>query len=347
MKSLVLTILLLSCVSIQAQRTALLGRQIEMKVVNVADLSSQPWPKGDFVLVTTEVDTTNLRVLKALDNNRILADKQALAVVYELNPEVTDLKHLPPGNLLKLPKIAGKGLPALIQKGELIELTMDPDLRHAISDTSINLKQFTPLDPKLTSDDATRGELNELITWYGQIGPRFMDRTDPPLSHETLVEISREGMILNKTLADASRQKSELSPEDREQIHAFHQDMGIVKDRFNETLAPDIPDAQNKFTIEVSIQPQDDLSRFKNLRVYYECHGLFLTEKPRQSVSETGQAGSDLAKIVSMPLEKKYLDFWLAPDGDPNQLLSSPVLVPANASSPYAITLILKTGAQR
>jgi hypothetical protein len=333
-------VFLLSCpILVHAQHAEIAGRSVEMMVVSKNDLSPQPWPSNPIELVTVPAIAGTSNVLRMIEDNGIMADSQALALVYDLNPGVSNLAALQAGRALKLPKIQGEGTHFLITSGNLIQLTVDPELRKDISQLSTSLQQFTPLDPKTTSDPSTGKELSQLIRWFGIIGSRFADRMDPPLTHETLVELKGEGQALNRILSQSTEQRRELTAAERGQAAAIDGDMKLIFKQFNESLSADIPNGADSFAVTVKITGGDS-STLERLRIYYECNGLFLTEKPFQSFREF----TDSSSGTTQSIQRKFYEFWVAPDGNPNDLWSAPVLVPADAASPVPVTLHLKGG---
>src|SRR5438552_1432653 len=119
----------------EIRRAELAGRLIEMSVVRAEDLSPQAWPQQQMVLKqisATVTRDTNVYIL--LQANGIAPDPGAFALVYDLNPGLKDVNALPPDTFLQLPSIAGgEGLKKLLQDRDLVELSVDPEIRQALN----------------------------------------------------------------------------------------------------------------------------------------------------------------------------------------------------------------------
>jgi hypothetical protein len=325
-----------------AQQANLAGRSVGMTLIKADDLSPLAWPATQIELKTVSATSTaDQNVYMMLQANGIAPDSQAFTVVYDLNPSVTDLDSLPPNSVLQLPVVTGgEQLKSLLRNGDLVRLTVDPEIRQQISQLAQSLQGFAPSVSQLSSDAQTQTELKDLIAWYGQVDKRFRRRTDPPLRHETLLEMRDEADVLEKILAKAHQQQRQLTDNEKGQINAIHDDMKIEIDQYGETLAGNTPKAQSSYSVTVNIKGADPKS-LENLRVYYTFNGLFrpLPAQPQipfYGFRNTGSGQSD-------NLLRKNYEIWAARDGDANHPVTPPYLlrIDDTAVSPLSVDLSL------
>ncbi len=330
----------------QTQQSEVAGRVVGMELIKADDLSPVPWPSTPIRLTTISRKSKRDRnVYLMLQANGIAPDSQAFTVVYDLNPTVSNLDSLAPNSVLTLPAVAGGAkVQALLKSGNLIQLTVDPQLRDQISQQADGLQSFQLSIDELTSNAVTQSELKDLFSWFQQIERRYRRRTDPPLRHDTLVEMQAEADLLHTILTSALQQQRPIADTEREQINAIHEDIKLEMIRYGQTLAGTTPSGQGFYTVTVNIKAVD-AKAVANLRVYYTYNGLFRALPALPPIPSYGftRLGSGQSENLLM----KNYQIWAARDGDANHPLTPPYLlrIDATSQSPLSVELSL-TGAR-
>jgi hypothetical protein len=319
-----------------------------MTVVKAEDLSPQAWPPQQIELkqvsATLTRDTNAYMLLQA---NGIAPDPGAFALVYDLNPALKDLNGLPPNTILQLPSIAGgEGLRELLQDRNLVELTVDPEIRHELNQHIEALQPLLPSIPQLTTDANAQSQIKSLIAWYQLIEKRFKRKTDPPLRQPTLVELRNEADLLNSILATALHQSRQLTGDEQRQVAAIYDDVKLEITQYGQVLEGDAPKGQAYYSVTVTIKGVDP-NLNKNLRVYYIYNGQFRTLPAQPPIASLGF--THLGSGQSEKLLMKNYWIWAAKDGDSNHPLTPPYPLRIESTSPTSLSveLSLVAGAQQ
>ena len=343
-----ISILLLgSALGQDVRQAQISGRQVELKLVKADDLSPVAWPKEQIELKPSSATTSaDKNVYIMLQANGIAPDSQAFAVVYDLNPSVSDLNSLTPNTSIQLPKaIGGAQLKSLLQSGDLVELTVDPDIWKQLNQSIEALQTFLPSINQLSSKPQARSELKSLLQWYADIERRFKRRTDPPLRQATLVQMLDEAKALQSILEGARQQQRQVTSDEQQQISAIYADLKVEMTHYGQTLADVAPKAQAYYVVTVNVKGGDP-SRIPDLRVYYTYNGLFRPLPAQPPVTSFGF--SRLGSGQSENLLPKNYQIWAAKDGDSNHPLTPPYLlrIDNTSASPLSVDLSL-TGSGR
>jgi hypothetical protein len=324
------------------------GRQVELKLVKADDLSPVVWPKEHIELkwssATTSADKNIYMLLQA---NGIAPDSQAFAIVYDLNPSVNDLNSLAPNTSIQLPVvIGGPQTKSLLQSGDLVELTVDPDIRKQLNQSIEGLQGFVPSINQLISQPQAQSQLKSLLQWYADIEKRFKRRTDPPLREATLLQMLNEAKALQSILEGARQQKIQVTIEQQQQISAIYDDLKVEMTQYGQTLAGIAPKAQAYYAVTVNIKG-GDTNRVADLRFYYTYNGLFRQLPAQPPVTSFGF--SHLGSGQSENLLRKNYQIWAAKDGDSNHPLTPPYLlrIDDTSTAPLSVDLSLSGGGRQ
>jgi hypothetical protein len=347
MKSTILLITFLVSLECPAQdsRTAeAAGRAVEMAVVKADDLSPAKWPAQGIdlkQLPTIVKDGTNLYML--LRANNIAPDSEAFALVYDMNPRLTDANNLVPGTSLILPAVTARSsLAEFLPDGELVELTLDPVIRSDLEERIDALQAILPAVDGLTTDIDLTNEIKGLITWFKQIEKRLKRRTAPPLRQASLIQLKDEAAMLDSILLEARQGHKDISATERSQIADLYEDVAVEMRRFDETLGGAAPLAEPIYEVTVNIKGAD-LSILDKLRVYYTYNGLF--RNPPSEPPITSYGFDELGSGKSKTLQMKSYRIWVAKDGDPNHPIGPPHLLRIEHTSPASISVGLSLNA--
>lgn len=343
MKMMTPILLLFFAHSATAQETRhgeLAGRPVEMAIVAAEDLSPRPWPQHAVELTQTAVTVTqSSNIYRLLQTNGVAPDPGAFALVYDLNPALRDVNRLRPDTVVQLPSIlSGNGLSKLLQDRNLVELTVDPELRHELNKRIEALQLLIPSISQLTEDANVQSQIINLIGWYQQIEKRFERKTDPPLRQPTLIELRDEADLLEAILGNALHQSRKLTTEEQTRVAAIHEDVKLEITQYGQVLANLAPMAQAFYSVTVNIKGLDP-KRLQSLRVYYTYNGLFRplpAEPPIMSLGFTN-LGSGTSKNLLM----KSYQIWAANDGDPNHPVTPPYSLRIESDSPKAFSVDL------
>jgi hypothetical protein len=331
-----------------AQQSQLAGRVIEMTLIKADDLSLLPWPSTPIQLkAVPATSSTDQNVYMMLQANGIAPDSQAFTVVYDLNPSITDLDSLAANTSLELPAVTGgEQIQALLKGGDLVRLTVDPDVRNQINQQAEGLQAFAASINILSSDPEAQTEIRSLLGWYEQVDKRFHRRTDPPLRRDTLLEMQTEADLLNKILTDASQNQRVLNDTEESQIKAIYADMKLEMVQYGQTLAGNTPKAQSFYSVTVNIKNSGRKS-VDDLRVYYTYNGLFRSLPAQPPIPSYGFKNLGSGKSENL-LMKNY-QIWAAKDGDANHPVTPPYLlqIDTTTTSPVNVDLSLTGVPQR
>lgn len=324
----------------ETQKGELAGRPVGMMAVKADELFPVPWPQGRIELKQTSATVTRgANVYMLLQLNGIAPDPGAFALVYDLNPTIRDVDALAPNTSLQLPIIASEEvLQKLLQGRDLVEITVDPEIRRQLNQQIEVLQSFLPVINGLATDPNAQAQLRNLIEWYQQIERRFKRKTDPPLRQATLLELLNEADLLSSILEDSLRQHKNLADNDQRQISAIDEDIRLEMTEYGQILAGAAPKAQNFYSVTVNIKGLGS-AHGESLRVYYTYNGLFRPLPAEPPVTSWGftQLGSGKSENLLM----KNYQIWAAKDGDSNNPVTHPYPLKIDQSTPTTLTIDL------
>ena len=114
--------------------------------------------------------------------------------------------------------------------------------------------------------------------------------------------------------------------EDRAQLAAIHQDVEREIRRFDDVLSAAVPDPDSTACCSVVVTIRGDPKVVDQLRVYYTLNGQFRNPPPGPIPGST--AFTELGSGKSVTLRAKNYKFWAAKEGDPDHLITQPVMAP-------------------
>jgi hypothetical protein len=334
-------------------------RHLELGLLQLSDRALTQWPDTEVRLITESVIAGSDRNLSgSLAENGIEPDVGAYSLFYELNPQVIKANDISPKTKLLLPKIVPDAkLRPLLESGKyLVVLFIDSDLRSAIADASVDLHGLNGRIRKLQvsrfssiqEQASVASQVQDLDQWYGNVVSTGLQRKGPPLNRETLEQLRDEAAALSSVITSFANSNVQLSVEDRRQIDAIHSDVEREIRRYDEVMSGTAPDPDLVACCTVVVAIRGDPKVVVQLRVYYTLYGLFRNPPPGPvpgSVAFT-ELGSDKSKTLRA---KNYM-FWAAREGDPNVLVTQPIMVPLEADSnqkPTKVDLVLMPGYEK
>ena len=321
------------------------GRSVQMLLVSSRDLAPIKGAHAGFKLSQAQkkIDPGS-NVLLQLRENGIAPDSEALTLVYDLNPVISDLNHVSPGQSITLPVVQGdKESRELLKKGYLIELIVDPEIRERLNGQIEGLQQLLPSISSITTDAVAQKRITDTIAWFDQIEKRYKRRTGPPLRHATLLQMQAESGQLDSILRAALERQTQLTTEQRNQTAAIFEDMKTEISNFDQTLADVVPSSQHFYSVTVTVKNAAN-SLPDTFRIYYTFNGLFrpLPANPPFPSFGFHELGSGKSESLLM----KNYQIWGAKDGDPNHPLTPAYLlrIDESSQSPLSIELSLLPG---
>lgn len=339
----ILTLFLMSYAAVpraQGQVMSLGGRSVTLTFVDPQDMSPVPWASGAVSLATvTGAVTGTDTVYSLLQSSGIMPDSEALTLVYDLNPGLSDVRTLSAGAAVLLPRITPpSALQEIKQKGYLARVNVDPEIRDRLN-VSIQALQAIQPSANQVSSPATQEKLAKIAEWYGQVARSYRRRTGPPLRRQTLLQLSNEAVALTTLLQSAQQAKRDLSGDDEAQVGAIYQDLERVMRAYGQTLGNEPPKAEGECTVTVNIQGNSP-KLLSQLRVYYTFNGLYReppVDPPVTSTPFTQLGSGQSARFVAAKIYK----IWAARDGHPGQPLSPPLRF-ENGCDANTVTLSLE-----
>jgi hypothetical protein len=166
----------------------------------------------------------------------------------------------------------------------------------------------------------SQDQLRSLAAWYAQIDKSYQRRTGPPLSQETLRQLSDEATALNTILGTAAQAKQPVSAEDAEQIAAIYDDLKKIMVSYGQSMGTASPKGEVSCDVVVRIKGGEP-SEGAAMRVYYTFNGIYRNPPSDPPVRSSGwtQLGSDHSEHL---LNNKNYTLWAARDGDPGHPLT-------------------------
>jgi hypothetical protein len=323
----------------------LAGRSVALHLVRADTLAAVPWPAEDVVLKQTPaVIGADQNIYLLLQANGVAPDSEAFALIYDLNPKIKDVGLLSSTTQVQLPAVVGgPQLQALFQSGVVTQLVVDPELRHDLSDSIARLKAFAPEVNGLGFPPESQQQIQSLIQWFGEIETRFKRRTDPPLSHTTLLQMRDEAMLLQSLLMQAKTSHEQIKPSGVAQLSAIYDDIMLEMRQYGQTLADATPKAESSYEVRVNIKGANE-NYVSGLRVYYIFNGLF--PPPPEQPPVTSLGFRNLGSGQSENLLQKNYRVWAAKDGDAIHPVTPPYLlrIDGAAASPLTVDLSLTSG---
>lgn len=320
--------------------TELGGRSLEMRVIKADDLAPVPWPAGpvELKIVPTKA-AGGVNIYMLLQSNGIAPDPEAFSLFYDLNPDLKSITDIASDATVQVPSVSpAQQLGDLQSAHELVEITVDPELRRELNTQTEKLQQFEPAIAESTADPAAQAQIKNLLDWYQQIERRFKRRTDPPLRHASLVELLTEAKLLGSILEGAAQRGRPLSDADKKQIALIHEDLKQEMEHYGQVLADTAPKPQTYYLVTVVVKGIGGKT-LDNLRVYYTYNGLFHPLPADPPVPSFGftRLGSGTSENLLM----KNYQIWAARDGDANHPLTNPYSLRIDSASPYSLTVEL------
>lgn len=339
--TLIFLVALLMPLKATAQNTlpvaSIAGRQVSLELVKRKDFSPVKWPDENVTLIVEDVEIKDGdSIPRLLEASGIIPDNESYTLFYDLNPQLDNLEQLDPRSKYKLPKVVGGPLlEQHLKKGHLVLLTVDEELKTELKNTSkaitLLAQKFSRLgrrrfdDPK--TSEAAKRYVKDLAGWYDRIYITIARRTAMPIRRVSLVQIVNEAEALTKLLSGAVNFKHKVSPADYAQITLIHQDIGVIIDKWVETMGNNPPAAAAQYEVEVVIRGKDS-SAVRNIRVYYVINGGYREPPTNPPVKSSAFPG--LGERVSHTLAVHMYKIWLAKDGEPGKPLVKPLEVWVN-----------------
>jgi hypothetical protein len=314
----------------------LAGRLVTLGLIESEDRAPVPWPSGASQLSTEAIlvgPGTNLA--DRLASRGIDPDSGAYSLVYDLNPTISKLDAIPFGSKILVPKIIeSKELRQMVSSGSfLVVLSIDPELHHGLeiaSETLVTLcSRFASLPIQRYTDSDNRAisvkQVEDIVGWFRHIRLMNQRRMSPPTSRDTLIALNDEARALIALLQRVVDGNQSLTKADQNEIAAIHLDLEREIKRYDDVMSGSLPDPDLPpcCTIEVSIIGGDQKTLDK-LRIYYTLNGLFHTPPP---VPLRSIPFPELGSGHSGWLRPKNYRIWVAPDGEPEVLLTQDALL--------------------
>jgi hypothetical protein len=239
-----------------------------------------------------------------------------------------------------LPKILpGAKLSLILTDGShLVVLLLDSDIRSDLNDQSSRLQTIGQVFAQLPASRFNSAEeqsivvkqVQDLTKWYEHIATTGRQRKGPPLSRETLQQLRDEAAALIALTKGYVDGQTKLAAEDRAQLGAIHQDLEREIRRYDDVLSGVMPDPDLAGCCSVVVTIRGDQKLVDQLRVYYTLNGLFRPPPPGPILGSIAFTVSGSGKSVT--LRAKNWVFWAVREGEPDRLVTEPVMAPLEAT---------------
>lgn len=339
--ALVASFCLLHAAEVQRVPATLGDRMLELGLLRLSDRKLISWPDSAIRLVTESVIAgPELNLSARLANNGVEPDVGAYSLFYELNPQVTKVLAIAPDAKLMLPKVlpGAKLQPMLADGSHLIVLLLDSDVRGDLNDASARLEKLAEGVGQLPAtrfnsaqeQSSVVEQVHDLANWYEHIATTGRQRKGPPLNRETLQQLRDEAAALSSLIKPYVDGQTKLGAEDRAQLGAIHQDVEREIRRYDDVLSGVVPDPDSRVCCSVVVTIRGDPALVDHLRVYYTLNGLFRYPPPGPIPGSI--AFTELGSGKSVTLRAKNYKFWAVRTGDPNHLVTEPLMAPLDAT---------------
>jgi len=237
---------------------------------------------------------------------------------------------------IMLPKAlpGAKLRPILADGSHLVVLVLDSDIRAELNDASSRLQKISQAFGQLPTirfnspeeQSIVVKQVQDLTKWYEHIATTGRQRKGPPLNRETLQQLRDEAAALSALSTPYIDGQTKFGAEDRAQLNAIHQDVEREIRRYDDVLSAVVPDPDLTACCSVVVAIRGDPKVVDQLRVYYTLNGLFRNPPPGPIPGST--AFTELGSGKSLTLRAKNYKFWAAREGDPDHLITLPVMAP-------------------
>jgi hypothetical protein len=319
-----------------------LSQPVDLVLVKGDDLSKVSSPPAMQLVQTSATPTPAHNVYQILMKNGIAPDSEAISLVYQMNPTISDLNKIEPNTVLTVPAVQGDAmLKKLFQQGDLTQLTVDPDLHQQLNQQIDTLVANSETFKTIPNAD-TKRQLESLVKSYQLIASGLKRRNGPPLHPQTLAVLNGEAAVLNGLAKKLSPDSTQLTVEDLTQIQAIYTDVNSVMVRYSQTLDDTVPKGDRYYQVTVSIMGGDP-NALNTMRVYYTVNGLFRPLPATPPIKSDGF--SHLGSGGSEKLLGRNYEIWAARDGDPNHPFTPPYLLKIDDGSSASLTVELSVNA--
>lgn len=321
------TPLLLSFLAFSPMATAeekALPPGLDLQAVLVSS-SGEETPAPPLVVETVTTDGEPIEEL--LRARCIQPGGDALALIYLLNPDLTQVDPLPKGTALTLPLISARDAGPL-PPGALVRLNVAPAAKRELLASDLSL---APIVERVNLLPAARfegpdekeeviGALDE-IRGFLELLNLGITEGKLPLHPEVLQQSLAEARLVKSTLEAFAKSGKPLSAADRETIVQISEDMNLKARSFDEMRrGGDRPRRWRDARVVVRMKGEQDGAPVSGLRIFYVPRALAGQSKEVRQFSGLGSEAS-----ARLP-EASYL-VWAAPEGKAAAPLSRKVRV--------------------
>lgn len=255
-----------------------------------------------------------------LKQHGIYPDAESLALLYQLNPEVKDLKKLP-GDLT-VPVAKGSGAEAAIKAGGLIATVYDKPVkeefvRRAAAATD-RAEAFAKLEAGQFSSPQERVEITNLVTKTAEGFDVFrlvVKGKTRPLSPDLVRQLEGEAAVFNDILTRAAKSSDPVPATDKEALQQISKSMTLRRRGLNEVMgSADLPPRWPEVRVKVKTVDAGGVEK-GHYQVYAVAEALH--GKP-----EYTSAFDTLSSPTERSLPEAYYFVWAVdPKGPPKNEL--------------------------
>jgi hypothetical protein len=263
-----------------AQENPLDKLNLSASFVRTKDQMTRAVP--DSVLTVARVIVgANDTISGLLRRNGIFPNNDAMAVVYSLNPDLTQLSPLSEKLSVVLPSLKQTDeVNKALKEGFLASLTMDQKLK---DDLTATWKSLQPLVMQISAFGSERFSQAEdkakVTTALENTTESLHDMTivlrenNRPLSHEILSQTYNDAVVLLSIIQQVAQPGQKLSPGDENRILLIAADMDLKVRNLNEARGPNDSPPRWRDT-RVIVDVLQEQKPVPSLRVYYVPEAL-------------------------------------------------------------------------
>jgi hypothetical protein len=247
----------------------------------------------------------------------------AVALVYEWNPDVTSLRMLTPKQVLWLPSAESLSSSAFVFSKELrLEIELDAPMKEQLKQTTAMLSTIAQSDtpPAIvtfkTTDSKSQAwnHFKSAVDQLGKISSVVVEKTRP-ISHRMLEQVVAQAHLLLRLATSNDLGKLEGPITEAQRMQYIDKDLTIrASTLIDIKSAGAIADSNQKITVTVNVFKQSDFTTpLSGYRVYYVGAYEFGIAKPKSF--------GKLTPPIIGPLEPGFYTIWATKEGEPSSVL--------------------------
>jgi hypothetical protein len=280
-------------------------------LIAVNKVTREKKPVDPKVRLRPHKSALGISIEKALEGNGIWMNGDAMTVIYELNPT---LSELPAGTLtmsIVLPSVANDPLvKSDLKNNFLVMISVDEDakgnFRKAVKGVQDKVGTLDQATTQLGPTDRRAQMLesaNSIARVLAVVKDSLAEDTQP-LSRDLILQMAADTQLANQSLASIVSSKNVISEADVSTLLAVQEDLRVKSKNFNESRGPDtLSKRWREVNVHVRVLSLKSQPETRNLEVYY-------VPKVFEEKAEFAKRFEQLTPNAKRPIPEGNYMFW-------------------------------------